>query len=224
NEVIDGIGYTGHVMDPMTGLTYMQQRYYDPAIGRFLSVDPVRAHRGSGANFNRYRYAANNPYRFTDPDGRLQKDKIEQPLPPPPPTLPPVEVTAPKPATASTAISIPMPIPASPLRLPKINVTALRPAPWFLLLVWPSELGAPACEMPGGPPCGLGVYNESEPSETELTKVKESDGNKVAQDAGYEDAHDAKKGRGEGGVDIYRDRSGRHWLWNGVPGGGKEEL
>ncbi|WP_126962104.1 RHS repeat-associated core domain-containing protein [Xanthomonas arboricola] len=68
---IDGVGYAGHVMDAATGLTYMQQRYYDPTIGRFLSVDPVTANSGTGANFNRYWYANNNPYRFTDPDGRL---------------------------------------------------------------------------------------------------------------------------------------------------------
>jgi uncharacterized protein RhaS with RHS repeats len=49
----------------------MQQRYYDPQIGRFLSVDPVTANSGTGANFNRYWYANNNPYKFTDPDGRL---------------------------------------------------------------------------------------------------------------------------------------------------------
>ena len=45
------------------------QRYYDPGIGRFLSIDAVEA-RESGDNFNRYAYANNNPYRFTDPDGR----------------------------------------------------------------------------------------------------------------------------------------------------------
>ena len=66
----DRAGYTGHVMDAVSGLTYMQQRYYDPAIGRFLSVDPVTASSVTGANFNRYWYANNNPYRFTDPDGR----------------------------------------------------------------------------------------------------------------------------------------------------------
>lgn len=48
----------------------MQQRYYDPTIGRFLSVDPIAANSNTGAGFNRYWYAANNPYKFTDPDGR----------------------------------------------------------------------------------------------------------------------------------------------------------
>ncbi|WP_306524315.1 RHS repeat-associated core domain-containing protein [Dokdonella sp.] len=60
-----GPGYTGHVTDARTGLSYMQQRYYDPIAGRFLSVDPVAA---SPESFNRYWYANNNPYRFTDPD------------------------------------------------------------------------------------------------------------------------------------------------------------
>jgi RHS repeat-associated protein len=67
----DGPGYTGHVSDAATGLSYMQQRYYDPGIGRFLSIDPVTANSSTGSNFNRYWYANNNPYKFTDPDGRL---------------------------------------------------------------------------------------------------------------------------------------------------------
>jgi hypothetical protein len=50
------------------------QRYYDPQIGRFLSVDPVAANANTGAMFNRYNYANNNPYRFTDPDGRAPQD------------------------------------------------------------------------------------------------------------------------------------------------------
>lgn len=65
----DGPGFTGHVQDATSGLTYMQQRYYDPMIGRFLSVDPVTA-TGVGGNFNRYWYANDNPYRFVDLDGR----------------------------------------------------------------------------------------------------------------------------------------------------------
>lgn len=66
----DGPGYAGHVADATTGLSYMQQRYYDALIGRFLSVDPVTAHALPAANFNRYWYALNNPYKFKDPDGR----------------------------------------------------------------------------------------------------------------------------------------------------------
>lgn len=70
---VDGVGYTGHVMDQATGLTYMQQRYYDPQIGKFLSTDPIQSNPNSGANFNSYWYANDNPYRFTDPDGRVAK-------------------------------------------------------------------------------------------------------------------------------------------------------
>jgi len=69
----DGPGFTGHVQDAATGLTYMQQRYYDPLLGRFLSVDPVTAYSSPGVNFNRYWYANDNPYRFADPDGRKPK-------------------------------------------------------------------------------------------------------------------------------------------------------
>jgi RHS repeat-associated protein len=65
-----GIGFTGHVNDPETGLTYMQQRYYDPLAGRFMSVDPVLTDANTGASFNRYVYANNSPYRYIDPDGR----------------------------------------------------------------------------------------------------------------------------------------------------------
>ena len=70
-----GISYTGHLQDEDLNLIYMQQRYYDPVIGRFYSNDPVDtvAHL-YGTNgtygFNRYAYANNNPYKFTDPDGR----------------------------------------------------------------------------------------------------------------------------------------------------------
>jgi len=65
------IGFTGHVNDADTGLTYMQQRYYDPVAGRFLSIDPVVTDANTGGSFNRYSYAANNPYKYIDPDGRI---------------------------------------------------------------------------------------------------------------------------------------------------------
>lgn len=69
-ESKDGPGFTGHIDDAQTALVYMQQRYYDPILGVFLSTDPVQAHEEPVVYFNRYRYAASNPYRFVDPDGR----------------------------------------------------------------------------------------------------------------------------------------------------------
>ena len=66
----DGPGYTGHEEDPATGLVYMQQRYYGTESGRFFSIDPVLPD-GDGGSFNRYWYAGDNPYRYTDPDGRM---------------------------------------------------------------------------------------------------------------------------------------------------------
>ena len=45
----------------------MQARYYDPVIGRFYSNDPQGFR--DVFSFNRYAYANNNPYKYTDPDG-----------------------------------------------------------------------------------------------------------------------------------------------------------
>jgi RHS repeat-associated protein len=70
------IGFTGHVNDADTGLVYMQQRYYDPVAGRFLSVDPVGA--GESNSFGRFSYASNNPFSFVDMDGRENEPAIQQ--------------------------------------------------------------------------------------------------------------------------------------------------
>jgi RHS repeat-associated protein len=66
----NGPGYTAHVNDPETGLVYMQARYYEPAVGRFLSGDPVGPAPENTFSFNRYDYANNNPVKNIDPDGR----------------------------------------------------------------------------------------------------------------------------------------------------------
>ncbi len=67
----DDVGYTGHKFDKDLGLSYMQARYYDPAIGRFYGNDPVGYTPDNPVmSFNRYSYVNNNPYKYVDPDGR----------------------------------------------------------------------------------------------------------------------------------------------------------
>ncbi|WP_417496005.1 RHS repeat-associated core domain-containing protein [Maricaulis sp.] len=59
--------------DTDTGMVYMQARYYDPAIGRFLSGDPVGFASGGPGYFNRYAYVGNDPVNGVDPTGRRSR-------------------------------------------------------------------------------------------------------------------------------------------------------
>ena len=70
------VWYTSRHQDEETGLVYMGARYYDPALGRFLSVDLVGFNEQNSHSFNRYSYANDNPYRFKDPDGRLAAEAV----------------------------------------------------------------------------------------------------------------------------------------------------
>jgi len=65
------VWYTSRHQDEDTGLVYMGARYYDPALGRFLSMDSVGFNEQNSHSFNRYAYANNNPYKYSDPDGRM---------------------------------------------------------------------------------------------------------------------------------------------------------
>jgi RHS repeat-associated protein len=69
-------GFTGGVTDPDQGLVLLHNRYYDPQIGRFISVDPVGYMDGDVQSFNRYAYAANNPFRFRDENGAWAEDAV----------------------------------------------------------------------------------------------------------------------------------------------------
>lgn len=66
----NGPAYTGHIHDAETDLTYMQARYYDATVGRFLSPDPVGSATGNVFSTNRFAYVNNNPIRYADPSGK----------------------------------------------------------------------------------------------------------------------------------------------------------
>jgi RHS repeat-associated protein len=61
--------YTGKPFEEDLNLSYFGGRWYDPAVGRFMAMDPVDVQAGNLHSFNRYAYANNNPYRYVDPDG-----------------------------------------------------------------------------------------------------------------------------------------------------------
>lgn len=66
-------GYTGHEHLDGLGLINMNGRVYDPALGRFLSPDPIIQNQTNSQNFNAYSYCLNNPLKYTDPSGYNQK-------------------------------------------------------------------------------------------------------------------------------------------------------
>ncbi|MFJ2264611.1 polymorphic toxin type 28 domain-containing protein [Streptomyces sp. NPDC087844] len=64
----DDKGFLGKPADTDTGLTHVGAREYDPATGRFLSVDPLLAPEDH-ESINGYAYANNTPVTLSDPTG-----------------------------------------------------------------------------------------------------------------------------------------------------------
>lgn len=62
--------YRGYYWDREFRLYYLQSRYYDPALGRFISPDGIDYIDPSSINgMNLYAYCDNNPVMYTDPTG-----------------------------------------------------------------------------------------------------------------------------------------------------------
>ena len=61
--------YTGQRNEAEIGLYYYVVRFFDPALGRFISADTVVPEPGNPIDWDRYAYANNNPIRYNDPSG-----------------------------------------------------------------------------------------------------------------------------------------------------------
>ncbi|NIX77363.1 RHS repeat-associated core domain-containing protein [Microvirga terricola] len=60
--------FIGERLDDDTGLIYLNARYYDPALGRFISPDTLDPTK-PGVGTNRYAYSFNDPVNLSDRSG-----------------------------------------------------------------------------------------------------------------------------------------------------------
>jgi len=73
-----GYGLKEMDLDFGAGLQYHGARFYEPAVGRFTSVDPIYDYH------NPYSYCRNNPIKYIDPSGMsVSKPLCERPIPTP---------------------------------------------------------------------------------------------------------------------------------------------
>lgn len=67
---INPLRYRGYYYDAETGFYYLQSRYYDPAICRFINADTFATTDANGLlSANMFAYCENNPVMRTDEDG-----------------------------------------------------------------------------------------------------------------------------------------------------------
>ncbi len=67
-------GFTGQKLDASDGLMYYGARYYDAALGRFISADTIVPNPANPQSLNRYAYVLNNPVKYVDPSGHCPID------------------------------------------------------------------------------------------------------------------------------------------------------
>jgi RHS repeat-associated protein len=68
--------YTGQRQEESLGIYQMGARWYDPALGRFLSPDSIIPDPANPQSLNRYSYTVGNPLRFVDPTGHFTEEEL----------------------------------------------------------------------------------------------------------------------------------------------------
>ena len=67
--VLNPIRYRGYFYDTETGFYYLNSRYYDPQIGRFINADGYVSTGQEFLDYNMFLYCGNNPVMLVDPSG-----------------------------------------------------------------------------------------------------------------------------------------------------------
>lgn len=76
---VNPIRYKGYYYDNESGFYYLQSRYYDPVVGRFISADTTDYLGASGTvlAFNLFAYCENNPINKNDFNGHIAETVIK---------------------------------------------------------------------------------------------------------------------------------------------------
>ena len=75
---VNPLRYRGYYYDTETGFYYLQTRYYDPAICRFINADTYATTDAEGLlSTNMFAYCENNPISRFDPTGELFWDVLD---------------------------------------------------------------------------------------------------------------------------------------------------
>ena len=76
HATINPLRYRGYVFDHETGLYYLQSRYYDPEIGRFINADCMASTGQGFIGYNMFAYCNNTPVNGSDPCGTCHHSMV----------------------------------------------------------------------------------------------------------------------------------------------------
>ena len=68
---LNPLRYRGYYFDSETGFYYLQSRYYDPVVKRFLNADSYSSTDSGFVGYNMFAYCNNNPVGNQDPTGDI---------------------------------------------------------------------------------------------------------------------------------------------------------
>lgn len=68
---INPLRYRGYYYDTETGFYYLQSRYYDPVVSRYINADTYASTGDGLLGYNMFAYCGNNPVCYSDPTGHF---------------------------------------------------------------------------------------------------------------------------------------------------------